>query len=216
VLKIKYADPPEFIVFSIAPHRRIYALTHKSTAIERRDFLVEIGKEPINAPNIDEWIRINTNNQHSLQTLLDLAEAFRDGYDKAYGIDDIYECGRTVFYIMKDLMYHNGYASKYADMFDIESTPHGELRAKIREEILNNKDDISSKRISRYINVCLHNNLNEAVKILEKVLDRLHEPDDIDFPDSTAYDAEIKKSIIDKLSKAYTRHKQYEQYRRST
>lgn len=207
-IRIIYAEPPELIVFSIKPHNSFYTLKHKSTAIEKSDILLDSDGNNMNVANIDEWVRLHTSNNHSVTTLSDLAEAFKDGYSKAYGIEDILDCGQIVFHIIKDLLYYGGYASKYADVFDIESIPASLLRERLRDEVRNSHENISPKRVARFINVCLHNGLNDTVSILEKILDKLHADGHIEHVDSSAYDNEIKQAIRNRLLKVFTKHEQ--------
>lgn len=213
-IKIKYADPPEIIVFSISPHSTRYVLVHKETAVGQSYQLFNADKGPIKADNIDEWIRLHTANNHSLGTLSDLSEAFKAGQRRAYSINDLIQCADLAFNITKELLYQNGYASKYADLYDIESTPASELRDKMKRE-LRNRDNLSVTRLERFRSACLHNDMNDTVEILDKVLDNLGQGSVSEHPNSYDYDIEIKDIIYHRLRKRFKKHDEFSHYRNS-
>lgn len=202
-IKIIYAEPPNLTVFTLRPHETTYILKHEQTAMRQQNQLFDSNQGKINTDNVDEWIRINTKNNYNLSNIIDLSYAFRSGYDNAYGIEDIRQVAHDVFFIVKHALFHNGYAAKYADIFDIESIPLSKLKTTIREDI---NEDTPTDRISRYVNACMHNELRETAEVLEKILERMNSGTSVSMPDSTSYDNEILHTVSNKINKSFKKH----------
>lgn len=203
-IEVKFSNSPELITFVFHPSGEVF---HFSGSIKGFN-LCDDHDNMVKAHNIDEWIRRKTNNIHNFTTLQDAASSFRNGVKYNYSFNDIKLCAELTFKTVMNLLYNRGYASKYATIYDIESTPIYDVKAKIRSDLKANRYNLDQNRINRMVNLCECLDFQDVGTVLSKVANFAKTSKEIDSSD---LDNEIHRAIELIISRKFVKHKLYEQ-----
>lgn len=151
---IKHVELPNLIIFEL--NGRTYSLKQEQTAIHTPFVLNEVGFGNLNVINIDSWFYTNSRGQCSYAVFLQLVEAFVAGQKDAYQLDDLVACGKVVFEYVRNKLFLDGLAGKYAESFDIECMTAAEIGSCLKEAIVK-PETRSYGRVIRFRNVCERN-----------------------------------------------------------
>jgi hypothetical protein len=188
------------IVFEL--NDRIYTLKQESSAIRIPFALYEMGRD-LDIHNIDSWLFINSRGQCSYATFTQLAAAFVAGRNDAYQLDDMVACGKLVFEYIRNKLFVDGLAGKYAESFDIECMPVSVIGTKLKEAI-SKPEERSYNRAVRFRNVCERNGWDALAAGWSRLLSFI-EPTEIKKKQFPIIDEQLKTSVERLVREHFTR-----------
>ena len=199
-ITIKHVTP-EAVIFELKKPYGIYLLCEVNGVFKIYDDKLN----KIITPNAGEWIKSNSDD--SLQSLLNLAVAFRDGMQCSYNSDDILEYLVLTSMLIKNDIFHSSLASKYANAYFIEICDPNDIPDVI-DGIRDNWDDLLKKfgkqellnNLNRWVQFCNHN-CPDNIAIFEKFINRLNENiSSPQYPDTPDYDEELIGNVLKKIN----------------
>jgi len=163
---IRYASPPDLIVFSIGDVT--YILEHCEKTPRTPYTITEVGGFKTRTNNINEWLGLKTRARYNLELLHDLANAFLMGRDSAYSQEDLEVCADKVFEHVCSVLFRDGLAGRFAEFHDIECMSLNTIRRKLNDAAT---VKVPQERVRRYIHVCRKNGWIDLASSWERYLE---------------------------------------------
>jgi len=206
MIVIRYAVPPEIIVFSI--DEATYILEYKKDVPRTPYTVIEIGGIGGKITNINEWIAQKTNARYNLELLHDLANAFIMGRESSYHLTDLQECADEIFSHARNMLFRDGLAGRYAELHDIECMSLNDIKHELGTA---HSAHISQDRVRRFLRVCQKNGWSDLadgwLKFLKEPFERPNPV--IDQIGAPIVDDTIRRSIKRLVASTYTKDKDY-------
>lgn len=202
MILIRYADPPTIIIFSIG--EITYTLYYNPN--DRFQYSVSEGSDsPIKLTNINEWLGLRTRGRYNLEILHDLANSFIVGKNTAYTQDDLSKCAGYAFELTRDMLFKDGLAGRYVELFDIECMSLEQIK-----KSLHCAQDVgmAGDRIRRFRHVCERNGWADLAHAWGLLLrdEQKSENSVLVLPN---IDDTIKRSIGRMVAGTYTKERDY-------
>ena len=206
-LRIEYADLPDTIAFRIGAGH--YYLRHITDGSYYPYKLYQSSSggfgsydQQINITNINEWIYQASGGHHSYESVLHLAQSFEDGKKSAYKFEDLVECSNDIYALICEKLFHDGYAGRFADQFDIECMSQSRLKDALHDANLG--DGTTEERQKRFVHVCEKNGYTDLGMAWQKVITTGGSPEPM--PHTTkAVELDLRRQIEKMIKKKYDR-----------
>lgn len=206
MITIRYAIPPDLIVFSMGSVT--FVLEHHLDTPRIPYTITEVGglKQKIN--NINEWLGLKTRARYNLELLHDLANAFIMGRESSYCQADLEQCAELVFEHARVMLFKDGLAGRYAEICDIECMSLDEIKHRLGRAA---HMDVSQERVRRFMRVCQKNGWADLADGWARYLEESVEERTVDMVQAPIVDDTIKRSIGRLVASKFTKDKDYTQ-----
>lgn len=204
MITIKYAIPPDLIVFSLG--NAIYILEHHADVPRTPYSIIEVGGLRQKTNNINEWLGLKTRARYNLELLHDLANAFIMGRESSYDQNDLDSCAELVFDHTRAILFKDGLAGRYVEMHDIECMTLDEIKRRLSQATSTN---IPQDRIRRYMRVCQKNGWPDLADGWSRFLEGPVEETAVDIGHDLIVDDTIKRSIKRLVTASFTKDRDY-------
>lgn len=214
-LSILHAELPDTVVFSLVDNIRatsgIYILQRDKSGNQYPYTIKDKVSGPIETLNVNEWLAQISRGRYSIESIIELAEVFIEGRQSAYTIEDMVECGRYVFELMRKRLFDDGMAGRYADVYDVECLSNRDIRDALSVAMSSSDTRKLPHRIFRFMHVCEKNGLTEFAAAWERLFQRTGcEKHELSRQDTPRLDDELSGLIYASIKKHFAKHKQFD------
>lgn len=204
MITIRYAVPPDLIVFSLG--NATYILEHSEDTPRTPYTITEIGGLKQKTNNINEWLGLKTRARYNLELLHDLANAFIVGRESSYDQTDLENCAEMVFKHVQTMLFKDGLAGRYAEVCDIECMSLDEIRHRVSRA---SHIQVSQDRIKRFMRVCQKNGWFDLAENWARYLEEPIEEAVVSTVWAPLVDDTILRSIKRLVASSFTKDRVY-------